>query len=114
VSGRTDPSFDPTGYGLDIYFPGDVSEGRVRRFDRFLHLYKLHGSINWVVNSEPASIPNSRRNDRSSLCSAVTASRQRAAAPLRPEGHPGALQPREFPLGRAWFCEIGPRATWHV
>lgn len=51
-SGRTAPSFDPAGYGLDIYYPGDVSEGRVRRFDRFLHLYKLHGSINWVVDAE--------------------------------------------------------------
>ncbi|HSW64468.1 MAG TPA: hypothetical protein VLH56_14350 [Dissulfurispiraceae bacterium] len=24
-----------------------MAEGRVRRFDKFLHLYKLHGSIDW-------------------------------------------------------------------
>lgn len=47
-SGRTEPRFDPTSYGLDIYYPGEVSEGRVRRFDRFLHLYKLHGSVHWI------------------------------------------------------------------
>lgn len=34
-------------YGLDIYYPGEVREGRVRRFDKFLHLYKLHGSVHW-------------------------------------------------------------------
>jgi|HubBroStandDraft_4_1064222.scaffolds.fasta_scaffold10372_5 hypothetical protein len=51
-SGRADPKFDPTSYGLDIYYPGDVSEGRVRRFDRFMHLYKLHGSVHWVIQSD--------------------------------------------------------------
>lgn len=39
--------FDPSCYGLDTYYPGDVSEGRVRRFDKFVHLFKLHGSIHW-------------------------------------------------------------------
>lgn len=39
--------FDPSGYGLDVYYPGEVSEGRVRRFDKFMHLYKLHGSVHW-------------------------------------------------------------------
>jgi len=47
-NGRSEPKFDPTSYGLDIYYPGDVSEGRVRRFDRFMHLYKLHGSVHWI------------------------------------------------------------------
>ncbi|WP_291989083.1 SIR2 family protein [Luteitalea sp.] len=46
-SGRAHSDFDPSVYGLDIYYPGDVAEGRVRRLDRFLHLYKLHGSIHW-------------------------------------------------------------------
>ncbi len=46
-AGKVRPQFDPAVYGLDIYYPGEVSEGRVRRFDKFLHLYKLHGSINW-------------------------------------------------------------------
>ena len=46
-SGRAEARFDPSVYGLDVYYPGDVTEGRVRRFDKFLHLYKLHGSIHW-------------------------------------------------------------------
>ncbi|MDX0584691.1 hypothetical protein GOD01_17535 [Sinorhizobium medicae] len=46
-TGRAAARFDPSVYGLDIYYPGEVTEGRVRRFDKFLHLYKLHGSIHW-------------------------------------------------------------------
>ena len=48
-SGKTSAHFDPAVYGLDIYYPGDVAEGRVRRFDKFLQFYKLHGSIHWFV-----------------------------------------------------------------
>lgn len=50
-SGRADARFDPAVYGLDVYYPGDVAEGRVRRFDKFLQLYKLHGSIHWQIDS---------------------------------------------------------------
>ena len=50
-TGRADARFDPSVYGLDIYYPGEVSEGRVRRFDKFLHLYKLHGSIHWQLRN---------------------------------------------------------------
>jgi hypothetical protein len=39
--------FNPACYGLDMYYPGAVSEGRVRRYDKFLQLYKLHGSTHW-------------------------------------------------------------------
>jgi hypothetical protein len=49
-SGRAEARFDPSVYGLDIYYPGELAEGRVRRFDKFLHLYKLHGSIHWHVS----------------------------------------------------------------
>lgn len=48
-TGRADARFDPSVYGLDIYYPGEVAEGRVRRFDKFVHLYKLHGSIHWKL-----------------------------------------------------------------
>ena len=48
-TGRADARFDPSVYGLDIYCPGEVSEGRVRRFDKFLHFYKLLGSIHWQL-----------------------------------------------------------------
>jgi len=52
-TGRAQARFDPSVYGLDIYYPGEVAEGRVRRFDKFLHFYKLHGSIHWFEqNSE--------------------------------------------------------------
>jgi hypothetical protein len=51
-TGRADARFDPSVYGLDIYYPGEITEGRVRRFDKFLHFYKLHGSIHWEVRDD--------------------------------------------------------------
>lgn len=51
-TGRADARFDPSVYGLDIYYPGEVAEGRVRRFDKFLHIYKLHGSIHWEIRDD--------------------------------------------------------------
>lgn len=51
-SGRADARFDPSVYGLDIYYPGEIAEGRVRRFDKFLHFYKLHGSIHWHIERD--------------------------------------------------------------
>ena len=51
-SGKASARFDPSVYGLDIYYPGDVAEGRVRRFDKFLKFYKLHGSIHWYKDVE--------------------------------------------------------------
>ena len=39
--------FRPESYDMDFYFPAQTTEGRVHRFDRVLHLYKLHGSISW-------------------------------------------------------------------
>ena len=39
--------FRPECYDLDFYFPAQTTEGQVHRFDRAIHLYKLHGSINW-------------------------------------------------------------------
>lgn len=45
--GTVERRFDSSAYGLDVYYPGEVAEGRVRRFDKFLHLYKPHGSIQW-------------------------------------------------------------------
>lgn len=51
-TGQADARFDPSVYGLDIYYPGEVAEGRVRRFDKFVHLYKLHGSIHWQVRGD--------------------------------------------------------------
>lgn len=39
--------FRPESYEQDLYFPAETTEGRVHRYDRVLHLYKLHGSITW-------------------------------------------------------------------
>src|SRR6266851_3110058 len=50
--GKTETKFDPSVYGLDVYYPGEVAAGRVRRYDKFLHLYKLHGSIHWYQASD--------------------------------------------------------------
>lgn len=51
-TGKANSRFDPSVYGLDIYYPGDVAEGRVRRFDKFLQYYKLHGSIHWRTETD--------------------------------------------------------------
>ena len=64
-TGRADAHFDPSVYGLDIYYPGEVSEGRVRRFDKFLHLYKLHGSIHWQLRDDDL---RARHPDLRAIC----------------------------------------------
>jgi len=48
--------FRPECYEQDLYFPAETTEGRVHRFDRVVHLYKLHGSITWMA--EEPSIDN--------------------------------------------------------
>lgn len=60
-SGRANPRFDPATYGLDVYYPGDVAEGRVRRFDKFVQFYKLHGSIHW--HAAPDGTYHARHRD---------------------------------------------------
>lgn len=62
-SGKTNSRFDAAVYGLDIYYPGDVAEGRVRRFDKFMQFYKLHGSLHWYVDD--ADIYRARHRDLS-------------------------------------------------
>lgn len=54
--GTQRPIFRPDSYEQDLYFPAETTEGRVHRFDRVLHLYKLHGSITWMATE--ASIDN--------------------------------------------------------
>jgi len=45
-------SFRPECYDMDFYFPGQTTEGRVHRYDRAAHLYKLHGSTSWHRSEE--------------------------------------------------------------
>jgi len=49
--------FRPESYEQDLYFPAETTEGRVHRFDRVLHLYKLHGSITWTENEPTIDDP---------------------------------------------------------
>jgi hypothetical protein len=49
--------FRPECYEQDLYFPAETTEGRVHRFDRVLHLYKLHGSITWTANEPTLDDP---------------------------------------------------------
>jgi hypothetical protein len=46
-TGTVSRRFNPAAYDVDVYFPGEATEGQVRRFDKYLHLYKLHGSTTW-------------------------------------------------------------------
>lgn len=41
--------FRPESYDQDLYFPAETTEGRVHRLDRVIHLFKLHGSLNWYA-----------------------------------------------------------------
>lgn len=63
--GSIEPQFDSSAYALDLYYPGEVAEGRVQRFDKFFHLYKLHGSIDWrrksrseLIRTDARSLPS--------------------------------------------------------
>lgn len=49
--GTVNRKFDTSCFGLDYYYPGEQSAGAVTRYDKFLHLYKVHGSINWWGSS---------------------------------------------------------------
>jgi hypothetical protein len=49
--------FRPESYEQDLYFPAETTEGRVHRFDRVLHLYKLHGSITWTAGEPTIDNP---------------------------------------------------------
>lgn len=49
--------FRPESWEQDLYFPAETTEGRVHRFDRVLHLYKLHGSITWTSHRRSIEDP---------------------------------------------------------
>ena len=49
--------FRPESYEQDLYFPAETTEGHVHRFDRVLHLYKLHGSITWSSHTPSIDDP---------------------------------------------------------
>jgi hypothetical protein len=54
-SGTVNRRFNPAAYDIDFHYPGDTTEGRVRKYDKVLQLYKLHGSVTWM-RSTPTTI----------------------------------------------------------
>lgn len=55
-SGFHKRAFRPEVYNYDMYYPGNTTEGKVRRIETMIKYYKLHGSITWV--SEPNTAHN--------------------------------------------------------
>jgi len=53
--GTTERVFRPESYTFDFYYPATTTEGKVSRLDKVVHLYKLHGSIDWVKVPRTAS-----------------------------------------------------------
>ncbi len=44
--------FHPEAFNYDYYYPAATTEGKVSRLERVIHLYKLHGSLNWTVSND--------------------------------------------------------------
>lgn len=55
-TGSIEKRFRPESYQYDLYYPGETTEGIVSRIDKVLHLYKLHGSINWARKESSENI----------------------------------------------------------
>lgn len=47
--------FKPEVYDFDMYYPGNTTEGKVRRVEKVLRYYKLHGSLTWVREPQEAN-----------------------------------------------------------
>lgn len=55
--GFNERNFRPEVYNYDFFYPGDTTEGKVRRIERVVKYYKLHGSLNWVHKKESKNNP---------------------------------------------------------
>lgn len=55
--GFNERNFRPEVYNYDFFYPGDTTEGKVRRIERVIKYYKLHGSLNWVHKKESKNNP---------------------------------------------------------
>ena len=55
--GFNERNFRPEVYNYDFFFPGDTTEGKVRRIERVIKYYKLHGSLNWVYKNQNKNNP---------------------------------------------------------
>ena len=55
--GFNERNFRPEVYNYDFFYPGDTTEGKVKRIERVIKYYKLHGSLNWVYKKENKNNP---------------------------------------------------------
>lgn len=55
--GFNERNFRPEVYNYDFFYPGDTTEGKVRRIERVIKYYKLHGSLNWIHKKESKNNP---------------------------------------------------------
>jgi hypothetical protein len=53
--GFNERAFRPEVYDFDMYYPGNTTEGKVRRVEKVLRYFKLHGSLNWVREEQEAN-----------------------------------------------------------
>lgn len=44
--------FKPEVFDFDMYYPGNMTEGKVRRVEKVIKYFKLHGSLTWVKEQE--------------------------------------------------------------
>jgi hypothetical protein len=50
-------AFRPEVYNYDLYFPGHTTEGQVRRVEKVIRYFKLHGSISWIDTEKSSEGP---------------------------------------------------------
>lgn len=55
--GFNERNFKPEVYNHDFFYPGDITEGKVKRIERVIKYYKLHGSLNWIHKKENKNNP---------------------------------------------------------
>lgn len=50
-------NFRPEVFNYDYFYPGDTTEGKVRRIERVVKYYKLHGSLTWINGKKGVNNP---------------------------------------------------------
>lgn len=50
-------NFRPEVFNYDYFYPGDTTEGKVRRIERVVKYYKLHGSLTWIHGKKGVNNP---------------------------------------------------------
>lgn len=47
--------FKPEVYDYDMFYPGNLTEGKVSRVEKVVKYYKLHGSLTWINEDQKAN-----------------------------------------------------------